>query len=201
MTFATTGRRMRADGQKNRQRLLEVAVRAFAEHGTDVAPATIATLAGVGVGTLYRHFPTREALVEAAYRNDLATLCDSVTDLLAEHSAAAALRIWMERCVDHAVTKSGMASALGAAVVSEADLYSQSRVLLTNAITSLLAAGATDASLRTDLDPDDVLLSIAGIALATSGFGNRAQASRLIDLLMDGLTKGVHSSCPRDAVR
>jgi AcrR family transcriptional regulator len=191
MTTGATGRRVRADGLKNRQRLLDVAVQAFAEQGADVAPATIAKLAGVGVGTLYRHFPTRRALVEAAYRSDLAKLCDSVAGLLAEHSAAVALRIWMDGCVDHAATKSGMGAALGAAVASEGELNAESRALLTGAIAALLESGASDGSLRTDLNPDDVLLSVAGIALATGDWGNRAQASRLLDLLMDGLTKGV----------
>jgi len=191
MTSGATGRRVRADGLKNRQRLLDVAVQAFAEQGADVAPATIAKLAGVGVGTLYRHFPTREALVEAAYRSDLAKLCDRVAGLLAEHSAASALRIWMDGCMDHAATKSGMAPALGAAAASEGELYAESRILLTDAVAALLAAGAADGSLRPGLNPDDVLLSVAGVALATGGYGNRAQASRLLDLLMDGLTNGV----------
>jgi AcrR family transcriptional regulator len=191
MTTGATGRRVRADGQKNRQRLLDVAVQAFAEQGADVSPATIAKLAGVGVGTLYRHFPTRAALVEAAYRSDLAKLCDSVPGLLVDHSAASALRIWMERCVDHAATKSGMGAALGTAVASTGELNAESRALLTGAIAVLVESGAADGSLRTDLNPDDVLLSVAGIALATGDWGNRAQASRLLDLLMDGLTKGV----------
>jgi AcrR family transcriptional regulator len=195
MTAQATGRKARADGQQNRQRLLEVAVRAFAEHGTDVAPATVAKLAGVGVGTLYRHFPTRAALVEAAYRSDLAVLCDSAAGLLAaEPSAASALRLWLERCVDHAITKSGMAGALSTAVASEDALYSESRVLLTEAIAVLLAEGSADASLRTDLSADDVLIAVSGVALATSAFGTREQASRLLDLLMDGLTKGVPGS-------
>jgi AcrR family transcriptional regulator len=187
MTSSSNGRKARADGQRNRQRLLEVAARAFAEQGADVAPRTIAKLAGVGVGTLYRHFPTREALVEAAYRNDLVQLCASVPGLLAENPAARALRIWMERCVDHAMAKNGMAATLGTVVASEADLYAHSRVLLTDAVATLLRAGAEDASLRAELDPDDVLLSVAGVSLATTGFGNRRQATRLLDLLLHGL--------------
>jgi AcrR family transcriptional regulator len=178
---------VRADGQENRRRLLEVAARAFAEQGAEVPPREIAKLAGVGVGTLYRHFPTREALVEAAYRNDLAQLCESVAELLAENTAAQALRIWMERCVDHALTKNGMAATLSAVVASEADLYAESRVLLTESVATLLRAGATDASLRADLDPDDVLLTVVGVSLATTGFGSRQQAARLLDLVMYGL--------------
>ena len=187
MSSSPGGRKTRVDGQRNRQRLLEVAARAFADQGADVPPRTIAKLAGVGVGTLYRHFPTREALVEAAYRNDLAQLCESVPQLLAENTAARALRIWMELCVDHALAKNGMATTLSAVVVSEADLYAHSRVLLTDAVATLLRAGADDASLRADLDPDDVLLSVVGVSLATTGFGYRQQATRLLDLLLHGL--------------
>jgi AcrR family transcriptional regulator len=190
VTSSTTGRKPRSDGQRNREQLLEVAARAFAEHGADVSAREIAKLAGVGVGTLYRHFPTREALVEEAYRTDLTRLCDSVPGLLAEHSGARALRIWMERCVDHASTKNGMATTLSTVVASEAELYAHSRVLLTNAVASLLRTGVDDGTLRADLDPDDVLLSIAGVSLATTGFGNRDQASRLLDLLVYGLVRG-----------
>ena len=193
-TSEPAGRRVRADAQKNRQRLLEVAVRALSEQGADVAPATIAKLAGVGVGTLYRHFPTREALIEAAYRSDLTRLCDTVPELLAEHTAAQALRIWMGHCVDHAMTKHGMADALRIVVASGVNLYAESRSLLTDAIAALLQAGAADGTLRADLDPFDVLIMLSGIPLAVGEWGTSQQISRLLDLLMDGLTKGVSAA-------
>jgi AcrR family transcriptional regulator len=193
-TSEPAGRRVRADAQKNRQRLLEVAVRALSEQGADVAPATIAKLAGVGVGTLYRHFPTREALIEAAYRSDLTRLCDTVPDLLAKHTAAQALRIWMGHCVDHAMTKHGMADALRVVLASGVNLYAESRSLLTEAIAALLQAGASDGTLRADLDPFDVLIMLSGIPLAVGEWGTSQQVSRLLDLLMDGLTKGVSAA-------
>jgi AcrR family transcriptional regulator len=182
--------RVRADAQRNRQRLLEAAARAFAERGPDVPPQVIAKQAGVGVGTLYRHFPTREELIDAAYRSDLHRLCDAVPGLLAGRRAADATRTWMDRFIDHAITKRGMAEALRAVIASGADPYAESRELLTAAVGGLLAAGAADGSLRPDLDPDDVLISLSGVALATSEYGHREQAGRLLDLLMDGLTKG-----------
>jgi AcrR family transcriptional regulator len=194
VTSEPAGRRVRADAQKNRQRLLEVAVRALSEQGADVAPATIAKLAGVGVGTLYRHFPTREALIEAAYRSDLTGLCDTVPGLLAEHTAAQALRIWMGHCVDHAMTKHGMADALRVVLASGVNLYAESRSLLTDAIAALLQAGASDGTLRADLDPFDVLIMLSGIPLAVGEWGTSQQISRLLDLLMDGLTKGVSAA-------
>jgi AcrR family transcriptional regulator len=182
-------RRARSDAQRNRQRLLDAAVRLFAKSGADVAPQAIAKEAGVGVGTLYRHFPAREALIDAAYRSDLIRLCGAVPELLAERQAADATRLWMNRFIDHASAKRGMATALRAAIASGEDPYAQSRELLTNAVSALLAAGAADGSMRSDLNPDDVLIGISGVALATGEYGHREQATRLVDLLVDGLTK------------
>src|SRR5882757_10491485 len=111
--MATT-RPLRADAQRNRDRPLAVAAHAFSHDGPDVTLDAIAKDAGVGIGTLYRHFPTREALVDAAYQNELARLCDGVTDLLATLPPEAATRTWMDRFVDYMATKRGMADALGA---------------------------------------------------------------------------------------
>src|SRR5882757_8607423 len=115
--MATT-RPLRADAQRNRDRLLAVAAHAFSHDGPDATLDSIAKNAGVGIGTLYRHFPTREALVDAAYRNELARLCDSVDDLLATMPAAAATRAWMDRFVDYMTTKRGMAEALRAVIAA-----------------------------------------------------------------------------------
>jgi AcrR family transcriptional regulator len=182
-------RSVRADAQRNRERLLAAATRAFAEHGADVTPRAIARDAGVGVGTLYRHFPTRETLIDAAYRSDLQQLCDSVSELLSVHAAADALRMWMDRFIDHAITKRGMSDALGAVIGSDVESYAESRSLLTAAVTTLLKAGADDGTLRTGLDSDDLLIALAGIALASSEYGDRDQAKRLIVLLLRGLTE------------
>jgi hypothetical protein len=114
-----------------------------------------------------------------------------VPDLLAKHTAAQALRIWMGHCVDHAMTKHGMADALRVVLASGVNLYAESRNLLTEAIAALLQAGASDGTLRTDLDPFDVLIMLSGIPLAVGEWGTSQQITRLLDLLMDGLTKGV----------
>jgi AcrR family transcriptional regulator len=178
---------LRADAQRNRERLLEVAVRVLTQAGPDVTLEAIAKEAGVGIGTLYRHFPTREALVDAAYRNELARLCDSVGDLLQEMSPDAALRAWMDRFVDYMTTKRGMGDALRALIASGGDPFSQSRVQLTAAVTTLLRAGSVAGLLRADVQPDDVLLSLSGVSLATADPAQREQAGRMLDLLMDGL--------------
>jgi AcrR family transcriptional regulator len=178
---------LRADAQRNRERLLEVAAHVFSQAGPDVTLEAIAKEAGVGIGTLYRHFPTREALVDAAYRNELARLCDSVDDLLQELPPDEALRAWMDRFVDYMTTKRGMGDALRALIASGGDPFSQSRVRLTAAIATLLQAGSTAGVLRSDVAPDDVLLSLSGVSLATADPSQREQAGRLLDLLMDGL--------------
>ena len=180
-------RPLRADARRNRDRLLEVAARALSQDGPEVSLDAIAKEAGVGIGTLYRHFPTREALVEATYRNELARLCDSVDDLLDRLPADRALRSWMDRFVDYMTTKRGMKDALRALIASGGNPFSESRHRLTAALTRLLDAGAADGSLRADVAADDVLVNLSGISLATADPGQRAQAGRLLDLLMDGL--------------
>jgi AcrR family transcriptional regulator len=183
----TGARPLRADAQRNHDRLLDTAVRAFSRDGPDVTLDAIAKEAGVGIGTLYRRFPTREALVEAAYRNELARLCDAVADLLQSVPPDEATRAWMDRFVVYMTTKRGMADALRAVIASGGDPYAQSRDRLTVAITTLLHAGAAAGTLRPDIEPGDVLVSLSGVSLAAGEPAQRDQAGRLLDLLMDGL--------------
>jgi AcrR family transcriptional regulator len=180
-------RGLRADARRNRQRLLEVAVRAFSERGADASLEGIAREAGVGIGTLYRHFPTREALIEAAYRNELARVCDNTTELLAKFPPDKAMRVWMDRFVDYLITKDGLAEALRAVVASGADPYTESLDRISTAISTLLHAGAEAGVLRSDVDPLDVGFSLGGVLLVTSGTGQRDRAGRMLDLLLDGL--------------
>jgi AcrR family transcriptional regulator len=182
----TTARPLRADAQRNRDRLLEVAVRALSRDGPDVTLDAIAKEAGVGIGTLYRHFPTREALTDAAYRNELTRLCDSAGGLSRDLPADQALRAWMDRFADYMATKRGMGDALRALIASGGDPFSESRTRLTAAVTTLLQAGAAAGTLRPDVSPDDVLVGLSGISLASDP-ERRDQAGRLLDLLMDGL--------------
>lgn len=183
----TQARGMRADARRNRERLLEVAVRALSQDGADVTLEAIAKEAGVGIGTLYRHFPTREALVDAAYRNELARLCDSVDDLLDDLPPDKALRTWMDRFVEYMGTKRGMGEALRALIASGGDPFSQSRDRLIGALRTLLSAAATAGTLRDDVAPEDVLVGLSGVSLATADSLRHEQAGRLLDLLMDGL--------------
>ncbi|MET8233766.1 helix-turn-helix domain-containing protein [Micromonospora sp. NPDC005298] len=180
----TSPRPLRADALRNRERLLEAAVQAFSRPGPEVTLDAIARQAGVGIGTLYRHFPTREALVEATYRNELGKLCDAAPDLLDRLPPDQALRAWMSRFVDYLATKRGMADALRLVIASGANPYAHSRDRLLEALGRLLGASVADGSVRADVDVADVLAGVSGISLAT---GERDQADRLLDLLMDGL--------------
>jgi AcrR family transcriptional regulator len=180
-------RPLRADAQRNRDRLLDTAVRAFSAEGPDVTLDAIAKDAGVGIGTLYRHFPSREALIEAAYRNELDRLCDAAAELLQTMPPDDATRTWMDRFVDYMRTKRGMADALRALIASGTNPYAHSRGRLTAAITSLLRAGAAAGTVRPDVEPDDVLVSLNGVSLAAGEQAQRDQAHRLLNLLMDGL--------------
>jgi AcrR family transcriptional regulator len=180
-------RQLRADARRNRDRLLEAAVRAFSEDGPDVTLDAIAKNAGVGIGTLYRHFPTREALIEAAYRSELTRLCEATESLLRTMPPDQATRAWMDRFVDYMTTKRGMADALRAVIASGGDPFAESRGRLIGAMSSLLEAGAAARTVRSDVAPEDVLASMGGVSLAAGEPEQRAQASRMLDLLMDGL--------------
>jgi AcrR family transcriptional regulator len=188
--MSASPRPLRADAQRNRDRVLDAAVHAFSQDGPDVTLESIAKSAGVGIGTLYRHFPTREALVDAAYRNELARLCDSADDLLASMPADVATRAWMDRFVDYMTTKRGMAEALRAVIAAGGNPFAESRDRLTAAIATLLAAGAAEGTVRADALATDVLGSLSGVTLVAGEPAQRENASRLLNLLMDGLRYG-----------
>lgn len=177
-------RPLRADAQRNRARLLDVAVVALADT-PDVPLDAIARQAGVGIGTLYRHFPTREALIEEVYRTELARLCDAVPGLLAAGPPDRALRAWMDGFVDYTATKRGLADALKQVISAGGTPFAHSRERLVAAVGDLLAAGS--GVLRADIDPLDLLTALNGVCLATGGPGQREQAGRLLDLLLDGV--------------
>jgi AcrR family transcriptional regulator len=184
-----TTRPLRADARRNRDRLLEVAVRAFSVSGPEAPLEAIAKEAGVGIGTLYRHFPTREALVEAAYRSELDRLCGSAPELLRSAAPEVALRAWMDNFVDYMTAKRGMAEALRAVIASGGNPFAQSRAMLFEAVTTLLRAGAQAGAIRDDVPAGDVVTALNGISLAAGDPEQRPQAARLLDLLMDGLAR------------
>ena len=179
-------RPLRADAQRNRDKLLAAALTAFAgPTGADASLESVAKQAGVGIGTLYRHFPTREALVEAVYRTEVERVCEAAAGLLTDHAPDAALRAWMDLFVDYMTTKRGMAEALRAVIASGGDPFAATRGRLLDALRSLLEAAVRAGAIRDDAAPEDVLRGLSGVSLAAPD--DREQAGRLLDLLMDGL--------------
>lgn len=182
---ARPGRALRADAVRNRDRIVQVAAAAFAAEGA-VTLDGIARDAGVGIGTLYRHFPTREALVEAVYAAELDDVTASGPTLLRRLPPDAALRAWLGRYAAFVATKRGMADTLRAGWASGRIAMPATRERITAAIATILAAGADAGRLRTDVDPGDVTALLLGVFLTTAG-DDAEQTERLLDLVMDAL--------------
>jgi AcrR family transcriptional regulator len=180
-------RATRTDAQRNRDKLLQVARAVFAAAEGTVPLDTIAREAGVGIGTLYRHFPTREALVEAVYAAELDDVTGSVPDLLRRLPPDAALRAWMERYAAFVATKRGMAETLRAGWASGRIATPATRERITAALATILANGAEAGSLRADVEPEDVTLMLMGTLYATSGGNVPGQTERLLDLVLAAL--------------
>jgi Transcriptional regulator len=181
-------RKVRADAQRNRDHLVAVARHAFSAGADGVSLEAIAREAGVGIGTLYRHFPTRESLVEAVYRTELADVCDSAAELLREHDPEEALRLWMDVYAGFVATKRGMAETLRSVLSSGAIASSETRQRITHAIQTILDTGAAAGSLRDDVHAEDVAASLVGVFLATPDPAQSEQAQRMLDLLFAGIT-------------
>ncbi|MGP4052324.1 TetR/AcrR family transcriptional regulator [Streptomyces sp. 2A115] len=184
-----SGRPIRADARANEDKLLAAAALAFARDGAAATLKQIAKDAGVGIATLYRRFPTREQLVDATYRYETARLSAQASDLLGELPADRALRVWMSQVLDYLATKHGMADTLKALLQNDERLSSQTREQLTGAIEGFRLAGITQGVIREDVPSTDILMSLAGVTLVAGAVHQRAQAERLLDLLMDGVTR------------
>jgi AcrR family transcriptional regulator len=180
----------RTDAQRNRQRIVDAATRALTAGPHPVKIETIAREAGVGIGTLYRNFPSRDALVEEVYRSELARLCAMAPQLVTDLPPADAMREWMRRYQDFVATKHGMADALRAVIASGAINSGNTREHLEVAIATILDAGRADGSMRADVRPADVSASMAGIMLAAADID---QAARMLQLLVNGLLAHDHS--------
>jgi AcrR family transcriptional regulator len=180
----SAGSRVRADAQRNREHILQVAHDAFAESGT-TSLNEIAKRAGVGPGTLYRHFPTREALILAVYRRDVQRLVDSVDDLLRTHAPLDAFRVWFHKLADYIRVKHGLGEALHSAAVQDA--INETYAPVVTAVGQLIDACAADGSLRSDVDPADVLLLMGFLWRAADGPEGKNQARRIMALVIEGL--------------
>jgi AcrR family transcriptional regulator len=178
----------RADARRNRERLLAAAAELFAAVKGEVTLSAVAAKAGVGIGTLYRHFPTREALVEAVYRNEIDRLCEAAETLLRQLPPEAALADWMDRYAAMVAAKRGMAEALTRVRDSDTGDLARAKARIAQALTLLLDAGAKAGAIRADADADDVLLAAAASIWAIAGQPDwRQRAGRLLRLVLDGL--------------
>ena len=177
-----TDRPLRADAQRNRDRLLEAAEVAFATKGADASLEEIARQAGVAIGTLYRHFPTREALFVAVHRAEMIRVAEHADTLLAAHDPLDALRLWMGRFTDFMTAKRGMADAFRMVLASGDNPFVPMRGIVLDALTKLVLASGD--RLRHDVDGLDILTVLNGISLATDDV---EQTGRLIDLVLGGL--------------
>ncbi|AVA23458.1 MULTISPECIES: TetR family transcriptional regulator [unclassified Rhizobium] len=181
---------LRADARRNRDKLIEAAAQAFASHGTAASLEDIARRAGVGVGTLYRHFPTREHLVEVVYRHEVEVLCNAAEELSRERAPDQALEEWMHRFVGYIATKRGMADSLRILLNSNSELFADSYGMVPIALRGLIERAVADGSIRADVDSTDVLHALSGTYSMPTSLEWHDRSRRLVRLLMDGLRWG-----------
>lgn len=170
---------------RTREKLLEVARGAFAE-SSDVSLNSIAKTAGVGIGTLYRHFPGREDLVFAVYRDEVQQLCDAAAELLAGNEPIVAFRVWLDRLAQYAMTKAGLVDALRTSG-GHARFASEAYGPVVEAIGLLLAANEQAGTLQAGVTPDDVILAVAGLYQLDPAGDWQPQAARLLDFVVAGM--------------
>jgi AcrR family transcriptional regulator len=180
-------RKPRADAQRNRDGLLEAAKAAFSEMGPEASLEEIARRADVGIGTLYRHFPTRDAIVEAVYRREVQQLADAAPRLIETLPPAEALRAWMGVFIDYIAAKKVIMPALKSLVGGGTALYADSSARINGAIALLVERARASGDIRPDADSADLLRALIGFAYVNSAPDWEASARRLIDLLIDGL--------------
>jgi len=179
-------RKPRTDAQRNRERILEAAKESFTRSGASASLDDIAKEAGVGAGTLYRHFPTRDALIEAVYRTEVGKLAAAEKKFSDTLPPIEALRAWMLLFVDYIATKQIIGPALNSVVGGPSKLYEGSRGQIQGAIDSLVKRAIKNRDIRRDLEPFDLLRALIGISHVASGPDWQQSARRLVDILIMG---------------
>jgi AcrR family transcriptional regulator len=185
--LAETARKPRADAVRNRERLLVAAKAVFNAGGPDASLEAVARRAGVGVGTLYRHFPTREALFEAVYRREVQQLVELAERLKGETAPVDALRRWLRSNIEFVATKKGMSAALALAVHGSSELYAYTFDRLTKAVGALLERAVAAGEIRSGIGPEDLLRALVGMCYLHDQPGWQASVARLVDVFVDGL--------------
>jgi AcrR family transcriptional regulator len=179
-------RRPRTDALRNRERILEVAKGAFTRHGAATSLDEIAKQAGVGAGTLYRHFPTRDALIEAVYRSEVEKLATAARGFIAAMSPIESLRAWLLLFVDYIAAKHIIAPALNSVAGGPSRIYEGSRGLVQGAIEELVKRAKKSGDVRRDIDASDLLRAVIGVSYVGSGGDWQQSARRLVDILIAG---------------
>lgn len=180
---------LRSDAQRNRERILEVALVELTR-SADAPLSAIAKKAGVGQGTFYRHFPSREALVMEIYRHEMRQVADTAAPLLESREPDQALREWMDRCARFAMTKAGLADALRQATSAPGKPAKPAHTPLTEAAELLLRANEKAGTIRPGITADDLFLAIGGLWTIAPNTDWQPRATRLLDLVMDALRVG-----------
>jgi AcrR family transcriptional regulator len=179
-------RKPRADAQRNRERILEIAKEAFTRSGANISLDDVAKQAGIGAGTLYRHFPTRDALLEAVYRTEVENLAAAEQEFSAAMPPIEALRAWMFLFVDYIATKQIIAPALNTLVGETCKVFEASGVLIIGAINGLVDRAIKSGDIRSDLDPLDLLRALVGVSNVASVPEWPQSAKRLVEILIIG---------------
>ncbi|MDQ0471889.1 AcrR family transcriptional regulator [Labrys wisconsinensis] len=189
----STDRPVRADAQRNIDTLLQTAMAVFATSGVDAPVREIAEKAGVGVGTVYRHFPQRADLVAAVFRREIDACADAAPAFAAGHAPAEALARWMQRYAAFIGAKRGLAKALHSGDPAFDSLPGYFDQRLRPALRTLLEAGVAAGEIRADVDADDLLGAVASLCMSTHNAGP-SRAERMVALLADGLRHGTKPS-------
>src|ERR1700721_403381 len=179
-------RKPRSDAQRNRERILEVAKEAFTHSGANTSLDDIAKHAGVGPGTLYRHFPTRDQLLEAVYRTEVEKLAAAEREFAETMPPVEALRAWMLLFVDYIATKQISAPALNKIVGGPSKLFETTDLQIKGAINGLVERAIESGDIRPDLDPLELLRALIGVSNVASGPDWKQSAKRLVDILILG---------------
>ncbi len=179
-------RKPRTDAQRNRERILEVAKQAFTRSGVNASLDDIAKDADVGPGTLYRHFPTRAALLEAVYRTEVEKLAAAERTFTETMPPMAALRAWMLLFVDYIAAKHIIAPALNTMVAGSSKLFDTSRAQIQGAIQALVQRAIQSGEIRKEVEPFDLLRALIGVSYVTSTPNWQQSARRLVDILITG---------------
>lgn len=183
---APVARKPRADAERNRDRILEVAKEAFTQYGAEASLDDIAKQAGVGAGTLYRHFPSRETLIEAVYRTEMAKLAATARSLSDTLPPLEALRAWLMLFVDGIATKKVIAPVLNTLVGEACQVFESSREQIYEAIRTLAKRAIKSGDIRKDLDPLDLLRALIGVANVAADPDWQQSAKRLVNILITG---------------